>query len=144
MNKLIELIFSENYQEAKKEIEKKLQEKVSVFMEEAKQYISVDILEQENLDESGNVVNLGRIQRIRKRVRRDSKGRIIVQTNTRRSALRGYTISGNSIRRISAYERMRRSQQLKRAWKTSRRAKLTRTLLKRKMSMRRRYSLGLR
>jgi hypothetical protein len=91
-----------------------------------------------------NIIRQGRILKIKRRVRRNSKGKIVVQRNVRRSALKGYRIKGNSLQRIPATERLMKSRLLKRSWKTTRRAKLRRTLLKRKITMRRRLSMGLR
>lgn len=136
---IINLLIENKLQEAKDFIFKRLTEKSMCYLDEAKQYIAL-----EQLEENSNIVRMGRVHKIRKRVRRDARGRIVVQTNRTRSAIKGYMVSGRSIKRISAYDRMRRSQALKRQWKSSRRARLSRTLLKRKMSMRRRYSLGLR
>ena len=87
---------------------------------------------------------MGRIQKIRRRIRRNAKGRIVVQKNVRRSGIKGYRISGNTVKRIPAAARLKKARLLKRSWKTTRRAKLRRSLLKRKMSMRRRTSMGLR
>jgi hypothetical protein len=87
---------------------------------------------------------MGRINRIRRRIRRNAKGKIVVQKNRRRSGIKGYRIKGNRVVRIPATERLRKARLLKRSWKTTRRAKIRRTLLKRKLSMRRRASLGLR
>jgi len=100
----------------------------------------------EELDEakSLNIVKSGRIQRIRRRIRRNKKGRIIVQRNVRRSAVKGYRISGGTVKRIPVTTRIHKARMLKRYWKTKGRAKLTRTLMKRKMSMRRRQSMGIR
>jgi hypothetical protein len=78
-----------------------------------------------------NVVKIGRVKRIRRRIRRDAKGRITVQRNRIRSGIKGYRATG-------------KARLLKRSWKTTRRAKLRRSQLKRKLSMRRRASLGLR
>jgi hypothetical protein len=107
-----------------------------------------DVEEMETFDEAvrrnPNIIKMGRIQKIRRRIRRNAKGRIIVQKNVRRSGIKGYRISGNTVKRIPAAVRLRKARLLKRSWKTSRRAKLRRTLLKRKMSMRRRASMGLR
>ena len=94
--------------------------------------------------EEGNIITTGRVQRIRRRIRRNKKGRIAVQRNVRRSAIKGYRLSGNTVKRIPATVRLRKARLLKRSWKTTRRAKLRRSLLKRKMSMRRRASMGLR
>ena len=87
---------------------------------------------------------MGRITKIRRRIRRNAKGRIVVQKNRKRSGIKGYRMVGNTVRRIPAAQRLKKARLLKRSWKTTRRAKLRRTLLKRKLSMRRRSSLGLR
>ena len=57
---------------------------------------------------------------------------------------RGYRISGNTVKRITAIQRINKSRKLKRYWKSKGRAKLGRTLLKRKMSNIRRKSMGIR
>lgn len=100
---------------------------------------------EEHLEEaSTNIVRMGRIQKIRRRIRRNAKGKIIVQKNVRRSGIKGYRISGNTVKRISALERMKKARKLRMSWKTTRKAKIRRTLLKRKMSLRRRKSMGIR
>ena len=100
----------------------------------------------EELDEakSLNIVRSGRIQKIRRRIRRNKKGKIIVQRNVRRSAIKGYRVSGGTVKRIPVTTRIHKARMLKRYWKTKGKAKLRRTLLKRKMSMRRRKSMGIR
>lgn len=102
--------------------------------------------EVEELDEakSTNRIKQGRIIKIRRRIRRNSKGRIILQRNVRKSAIKGYRVSGSSVKRISALQRINKSRKLKRYWKSKGRAKLGRTLLKRKMSNIRRKSMGIR
>jgi len=135
---LIKLICQDKLIEANEVFNKLISSIVEKRLHEAKQYIASEIYE------DVNIVKMGRINRVRRRIRRDASGRIVVQMNARRSATKGYHISGNSIQRISAVQQLRRSLQLKRSWRTSRRSKLSRSLLKRKMSMRRRQSLGLR
>ena len=93
--------------------------------------------------EEGNIITTGRVQRIRRRIRRNKKGRISVQRNVRRSAIKGYRLSGNTVRRIPVQQKMHKARMLKRYWKTKGRSKLKRTLQKRKMSMRRRKSMGI-
>jgi hypothetical protein len=105
-------------------------------------YEEVEVLD-EVAKRNPNIIKMGRIKKIRRRIRRNAKGRIVVQRNARRSGIKGYRISGNTVKRIPATERLRKARLLKRSWKTTRRAKLRRTLLKRKMSMRRRASMGL-
>jgi hypothetical protein len=93
--------------------------------------------------EEGNIVTSGRVQRIRRRIRRNKKGRISVQRNVRRSAIKGYRLSGNTVRRIPVQQKMHKARMLKRYWKTKGRSKLKRTLMKRKMSINRRKSMGI-
>jgi hypothetical protein len=87
---------------------------------------------------------MGRIKKIRRRIRRDAKGKIVVQKNIKRSAIKGYRVSGNTVKRIPAIQRIQKTRKLKRYWKTKGRAKLKRTLFKRKQSLRRRKSMGIR
>lgn len=140
--KLIDLIINNKLSEAKELIYNLLNKKaVDGIVEEGKN-VSFES-EVEPLDE-GNIVRMGRIQRIRRRIRRNKKGRIVVQRNVRRSAIKGFRLSGNTVKRIPAAQRIMKARKLKRYWKSKGRAKLSRTLLKRKMSIRRRKSLGIR
>jgi hypothetical protein len=147
--KFIEQLAANKLDEAKKEIFARLNVIVSERLSEAKIYVAGDNYEEiEVLDEAvprrnPNIIKMGRIKKIRRRIRRNAKGRIVVQKNRRRSGIKGYRISGNTVKRIPAAERLRKARLLKRSWKTTRRAKIRRTLLKRKLSMRRRSALGL-
>jgi Tfp pilus assembly pilus retraction ATPase PilT len=132
--------------EAKEKLFAHLNEIVAKRLAEAKRYVAEDMFN-EVLDEATqnrNIIRQGRIQKIRRRIRRNAKGKIVVQKNVKRSAIKGYRVSGNTVKRIPATVRLRKARLLKRSWKTTRRAKLRRTLMKRKMSMRRRSSIGLR
>jgi len=145
--RFVDLILSNKLDEAKDILRSRLDEIVSKRLQEAKRYVAEDMLEEvEELDEAGNpnIIKMGRINKIRRRIRRNAKGRIVVQKNVRKSGIKGYRISGNTVKRIPATVRLKKARLLKRSWKTTRKAKLRRTLLKRKMSMRRRSSLGLR
>jgi len=144
--RFVDLILSNKLDEAKNILRSRLDEIVSKRLQEAKRYVAADMLEEvEELDEAGNpnIIKMGRINKIRRRIRRNAKGRIVVQKNVRKSGIKGYRISGNTVKRIPATVRLKKARLLKRSWKTTRKAKLRRTLLKRKMSMRRRSSLGL-
>jgi hypothetical protein len=119
---------------------------VAKRLEEAKQIIATHIYEEiEILDEapSRNIIRQGRVEKIRRRIRRNTQGRIVVQRNVKRSALKGFRLSGNTVKRIPAMQRIQKTRKLKRYWKTKGKAKLNRTLLKRKMSIRRRTSMGI-
>jgi hypothetical protein len=146
----VEHILNSKLEEAREAIFARLDELVAQKLEEAKPFVVDAMFEEvewEDLDEevkrNPNIVKMGRIQKIRRRIRRNLRGRIIVQRNVRRSGLKGYKMAGNTVRRIPATVRLAKARKLKRSWKTTRRAKLRRTLIKRKMSMRRRTSIGL-
>lgn len=147
--KFVEKIVANRLAEAKDEIFARLNAIVSKRLSEAKVYVAGERFEEvEVIDEAAprrnpNVIKMGRIKKIRRRIRRNAKGRIVVQKNRRRSGIKGYRISGNTVRRIPAGERLRKARLLKRSWKTTRRAKIRRTMVKRKLSMRRRAALGL-
>lgn len=148
MLNFVDLILQNKLDEAKKILFDRLDEMIADRIKSAKRYVAEDRFEKvENLEEVArrnvNIIRMGRINKIRRRIRRNAKGRIIVQKNRRRSGIKGYRISGNTVRRIPATTRLKKARLLKRSWKTTRRAKLRRTLLKRKMSMRRRAGLGL-
>ena len=135
-------------EEAKIEIFNRLSNIVAERLQEAKRCVAADnYVEVEELEEAAprnpNIIKMGRVQKIRRRIRRNAQGRIVVQKNRRRSGLKGYRISGTTVKRIPAAARIKKSRLLKRSWKTTRKAKLRRTLFKRKMSMQRRKSMGL-
>ncbi len=149
----VDLILQNKLDEAKELIFARLDEIASVRMEEAKPYIVDAMFEEIEVDEevleeaakkrNPNIVKMGRILKVRRRIRRNKKGRIIVQRNVKKSGLKGYRMSGSTVKRIPATVRLRKARLLKRSWKTTRKSKLRRTLLKRKMSMRRRKAMGL-
>jgi hypothetical protein len=143
---LIDLIAQNKLTEAKEIIFNRLDEIAAEHLEEEKAYVAsttyTEVEVDEQLDEA-NVMRVGRVQKIRRRIRRNKKGQIVVQKNTRKSAVKGFKISGNSVVRIPAIQRIQKSRKLKRYWKTKGKSKLRRTLLKRKMSLRRRTSMGI-
>ena len=142
----IDLIAEGKLDEARDSLKARLDEITAKRLAEAKRYVEADMFEEvEKLDEkrNPNLIKMGRITKIRRRIRRNAKGRIVVQKNRKRSGIKGYRMMGNTVRRIPAAQRLKKARLLKRSWKTTRRAKLRRSLLKRKLSMRRRSSMGL-
>lgn len=138
--RLIDLIKENKLAEAKEYIFNRLDELAIQKIEEAETKVFDDL----KLDEATrNIIKQGRTLKIRRRIRRNAKGRIIVQRNVRKSAIKGYRLSGNTVKRIPAIERIKKARKLKRYWKTKGKAKLTRTLMKRRMSIRRRKSMGI-
>lgn len=144
---IVENILNGKIIEAKKQILEKLQNISFKKLEEAKRYVAVQISEElEELEEavrSNNRIKMGRVVKIRRRIRRNKQGRIVVQRNVRKSALKGFRLSGNTVKRIPATQRIQKARKLKRYWKSKGKARMTRTLLKRKMSIRRRNSMGI-
>ena len=147
----VDHIIQSKLDEAREAIFARLDELVAQKLEEAKPFVvdaTFEEVEWEELDEATkkrnpNIQKMGRVLKIRRRIRRNKKGRIIVQRNVRKSGIKGYRMSGSTVRKIPATVRIAKARKLKRSWKTTRRAKLKRTLFKRKMSMRRRASMGL-
>lgn len=138
----LQKIIEGKLEEAKQELFNRLDEIAARRLDDLKEEID---LTEAVPKRNPNIIKMGRVQKIRRRIRRNAKGRIVVQKNRRRSGVKGYRIAGkgNVVKRIPAVERLRKQRLLKRSWKTTRRAKLRRTLLKRKLSMRRRASMGL-
>jgi len=141
----VELIARNKLVEAKSFIFERLEQMVATRLQAEKVAVADDIYEwvEEELDEA-NVMRMGRITKIRRRIRRNAKGRIIVQKNVRKSAIKGYKLTGNRVVRIPTIQRLQKSRKLKRYWKTKGKSKLRRTLMKRKISLRRRKSMGIR
>ena len=142
----VDLIGKNKLIEAKEFIFNRLDEIAADYLAEEREIIGRNtyVEVEEQLDEaSTNVIKMGRVKKIRRRIRRNAQGRIIVQKNIRKSAIKGFRISGNTVKRIPAIERIQKARKLKRYWKTKGKAKLRRTLLKRKMSIRRRTSMGI-
>lgn len=144
---LIELIAQNKLVEAKELIFNRLNQITAARLAEVKEIVAdQQYVEVEELDEakSTNIQRMGRVTKIRRRIRRNKKGRIVVQRNVKKSAIKGYRLSGSKVVRISAMQRINKTRKLKRYWKTKGKARLTRTLLKRKMSNQRRKSMGIR
>lgn len=137
----LEKIIQNKLEEAKKSLFDRLDEIAAKRLNNLKEQVVHNMFEATR--SNSNIIRMGRVQKIRRRIRRNAKGRIVVQKNVRRSGVKGYKVSGNTVQRIPAAQRIQKARLLKRSWKTTRRAKLRRTLLKRKMSMRRRAGLGL-
>jgi len=78
-----------------------------------------------------------RIKRIRVRVR---NGKVI--RNTRKSGIKGYSLRGGRLVRMSAAERLHRRRGARKG-KFKRRVHAARSLMKRKRSLRKRHSLGI-
>jgi len=140
----VELIAENKLTEAKSFIFERLEQMLAARLEAEKVAVANNTYEwvEEELDEA-NVMRMGRITKVRRRIRRNAKGRIIVQKNVRKSAIKGYRLAGNRVVRIPTIQRLQKSRKLKRYWKTTGKSKLRRTLMKRKISLKRRTSMGI-
>lgn len=98
--------------------------------------VEVDFVTEDILDEA-NVQRMGRTKLIRLRIRGGK-----IQRRKKLSAVKGYTIRGGKMIRMSAQERRHRKMAARRS-KFKRRAKLRQALRKRKLSLRRRKAMGL-
>jgi hypothetical protein len=78
-----------------------------------------------------------RIRRIRVRIRNGK-----VQRNVKTSGVSGFTLRGGRLVRMSSSEKLHRRRGARKG-KAKRRAKMARTLMKRKRSLRKRHQMGL-
>lgn len=140
MRKLIESILNDDLVKAKELLFERWDEIVLAKTEELKLDICVDVYEAPDIEiiTEGNVQKIGRTKIIRARVRAGK-----VQRRKKFSAVPGYTIRGGKLIRMSTQERRHRKQAAKRS-KYKRRSKLKQSLRKRKISLRKRHSLGIR
>lgn len=148
MRSYIDNIFSGNLKVAKEELAKRLssmvQEKLhhykvelvgEMFVEEDNEETD-DLWEDvEEIDEA-NIQKMGRTKLVRVRVRNGK-----VQRRTKLSAVKGYTIRGGKMVRMTSLERRHRKMAARKS-RFKRRAKLSQTLRKRKISLRRRKAMG--
>jgi hypothetical protein len=111
---------------------KEIKEKLAQIVEEKLQLLKIAVA----LDEA-NVQKMGRTKIVRARIRGGK-----VQRRKKLSAVKGYTIRGGKVTRMTSAERLKRKVSQRKA-KIKRKAKMARALIKRKRSMRRRTSLGL-
>jgi len=86
---------------------------------------------------STNVMKVGRTKVVKVRIRGGK-----VQRRKKLSAVKGFTIRGGKMVRMKPAERLRRKMGARRA-KVKRRAKLVRSLIKRRRSLQKRKSMGL-
>lgn len=132
--RLVDLLFSDNITEAKKIISERIEEIVSAKLEEKKRQVTEEYLK----EYVPNIQTIGRSKLIRIRIRGGK-----VQRRKKVSGVQGFTYRGGRLTRMSQVERRRRRMSAKRA-RLKRRAKMGVILRKRKLSLRKRKSLGLR
>lgn len=137
--RLVDYILSGNLEKAREIMEQKLEEIANQKLDELKKEIAKEEYENMGVDlDEGNIQRMGRTKLIRIRVR---KGK--VQRRKKLSAVPGFTIRRGRLTRMTSLERRHRKMGARRA-KIKRRSKLSQTLRKRRMSLRKRKAMGLR
>ena len=119
--------------EARELLEDRLDQLIEERLTEEKAKIALEMFDLEE----GNIQRMGRMKLVRVRIR---KGK--VQRRKKVSAVKGFTMRGGRMIRMSPMERRHRKMAARKS-KFKRRAKLGQALRKRKMSLRRRSSMGL-
>jgi hypothetical protein len=139
MSVLVSKLLSNNLVEARNELEVKIKNLVMEKLNQVRLRIAAELGDEFGVDlvTEANVMRMGRTKLVKVRVR---KGK--VQRRKKLSAVKGYTIRGGKLTRMSPLERRHRKMSAKRS-KFKRRAKLRQSLRKRRISLRKRTALGL-
>ena len=144
MSGFVSRLLSNNLVEARNELDVKIRSLVEQKLNQIKLRVTAEIYEDIGVEvdfvddlSEGNVLRMGRTKVVRVRIRQGK-----VQRRRKLSAVKGYTIRGGRMTRMSPMERRNRKIGARRS-KFKRRAKLRQSLRKRKMSLRRRTAMGL-
>ena len=133
MNDFVSKLLAGSLVEARELLEDRLDQLIEERLTEEKAKMALEMFDLEE----GNIQRMGRMKLVRVRIR---KGK--VQRRKKVSAVKGFTMRGGRMIRMSPMERRHRKMAARRS-KFKRRAKLGQALRKRKMSLRRRNSMGL-
>jgi hypothetical protein len=133
MNDFVSKLLAGSLVEARELLEDKLDELIEERLTEEKAKMALEMFDLEE----GNIQKMGRMKLVRVRIR---KGKI--QRRRKVSGVKGFTLRGGKMIRMTPMERRNRKMAARRS-KFKRRAKLGQALRKRKMSLRRRSSMGL-
>ena len=133
MRDIVENILSNKLIDAQSLLEDKIYEILEDKLTEIKARMALEMFD---LDE-GNIQKMGRTKLVKIRIRGGK-----VQRRKKVSGIKGYTMRSGRMIRMSPQERRNRKMAARKS-KFKRRAKLGQALRKRKMSLRRRGSLGL-
>jgi len=131
MRDIVENILSNKLIDAQSLLEDKIYEILEDKLTEIKARMALEMFD---LDE-GNIQKMGRTKLVKIRIRGGK-----VQRRKKVSGIKGYTMRGGRMIRMSAQERRNRKMAARRS-KFKRRAKLGQALRKRKMSLRRSSTL---
>ena len=132
MESILPFILEQKLFEMKKAVAAKMEEQRT-----AAEKVRVGIMEDHINEETEEQLDEARINLIKARVRGGK-----IQRRKRVSNVPGMTLRGGTLKRMSAAERRRRKLGARKG-KMKRKAKMSRTLMKRKRSLQKRKSLGL-
>lgn len=138
MIKLVEAILSGNLVLARELLSTRLDEIFEEKLEQFKLRIVAEDYDSDSELSEANVMKMGRTKLVRLRIR---KGK--VQRRKKFSTVKGYTIRGGKMVRMSPLERMHRKRGARRT-KIKLRAKKNIILRKRNISLRKRRAMGIR
>lgn len=130
---VVEHIRNRKLNEAKAILFQKIQEEVEVVLEDRKRWLQAETILS---DEEKQVLDEARFHIVRLRIRRGK-----IQRRKKVSNIKGYTFRGGRMIKMSPRERRNRRISQRRG-KIKRRSKMTRSLQKRKRSMRRLNAFG--
>jgi hypothetical protein len=128
-------LLDNNPAKAKSVLENRIKNLVAEKLNQAKLQMSAEYFG--NLVEAVNVMKMGRLKMTKVRIR---KGKI--QRRKKASAVKGYTIRGGKLTRMSPLEKRHRKMAAVRT-KSKRRGKIKQMLRKRSISLRKRGAMGL-
>lgn len=134
----IETILNNNYLQAKEETFSKLNSLLEKKLISLKKIVAENFLEEDETIEEANIIRQGRVKLIRVRIRGGK-----VQRRVKKSAVKGFTLSGGKLKRITTMQKIKMKRVQKRA-AIKRRAKMSRTIMKRKRSIRKLRAMGVR
>jgi len=138
MDGFIDKLLNNQLVESKEVLDQYLNDLVDQKLNQMKLRLASEMFETSNISEAvRNVMKIGRTKTFRVRIR---KGKI--QRRKKLSAVKGWTIRGGKMTRMTPLERRNRKMGARRS-KTKRRAKLGQSLRKRIMSLRKRRAMGL-
>lgn len=138
ISETVELIMARKLEEAKKMCAAKMSEQQGHVMNRtAAQLTRLGVVEEEELEEDEEQLDEARVKIVRARIRGGK-----IQRRKKISNVPGMTIRGGKLTRMSPAERRRRKMGQRRG-KLKRRAKMSRALMKRQRSLRKRRALGL-
>ena len=142
MSEAVELIMARKLEEAKKMTAAKICEQPYMMNRTAAELTRKDIVEKkekeiEDEDDSEEQLDEARVKIIKARIRGGK-----IQRRKKVSNVPGMTLRGGKLQRMSPAERRRRKMGAKRA-KVKRRSKMSRSIMKRQRSIRKRKALGL-